>query len=100
MVMQMAQVRLDDLGALRHQTFHGGHLVVGFSLALFDADGTGRAVADAGTQPVAIQFAYQTGLAVDQLQGTFVATLGALAAAVAQFLVDGDDVSFHDENVF
>ena len=100
MVVQMAEVRLDDLGALRHKSLHGGHLVVVFRLALFDADGTRWAVADAGTQSVAIQFADQMSLAVDQLQGTFVAALGALAAAVAQFLVDGNDVSFHDNCVF
>ncbi len=78
-------------GLLRHAALHG-LLVVGIGFAFLEGDRTLRALADAVAQAVAVRLAHQLRLAVDDLNGTLMARLGADAASVALVLVDCDDL--------
>jgi hypothetical protein len=63
-------------------------------LALDDLDRALRTIAQACAQTIAVVIAQKTGLAVDDLDGSLGAGGNALAAAVAQFLVDLDDLPY------
>ena len=92
---QVIEVGADDIGALGRDIGHDAHLVIGFGLTFFDADGAQRAGADAGAQSVAEKVGDQPGLVVDELQRPF-GTIGqALSAAIAYVLVNENDISFH-----
>ena len=68
-----------------------GRLVVRGPLTLLDGDRIPRALSDAVAQPVAVGFADELRLPVDDLNGALVARRGAQAAAIALLLV------YHDQ---
>ena len=74
-----------------------GGLVVGRSLALLKRDGPGRAVGQAVAHAVAVIVPHHGGLAVNHGNGTLMAGGGAGPAAVAFFLVNVNDLSFHGQ---
>ena len=96
----MVEVGADDVCALGHDVGHDLFFVIGLGFALLDMDGAQRAGADAGAQAVAEEVGDQAGLAVDELQGAFGAIGQALAAAVADLVVNADDLSFHVNSPF
>ena len=93
MIAEMLEMRLDHGGALLDHVGHHLSLVVGLGLAFFDRDGALRTMPKAGPQAVAQEFAHQPGFAVDQLDRPLRTVGNAVAAAVALFLVDPDDLS-------
>jgi hypothetical protein len=68
-------------------------LVKFVGIALLNDQRSGGAGPDAGTQTVAKALADQPGLAVNDFQRPFMAPGNAVAAAVAQVLVDAYDLS-------
>ena len=65
------------------------------SIAFFDLDRVGRTGRQASTETVTVGFFDQAGFAIDQGEGAFMTADDAVAAAIALFFVDDDDVSFH-----
>jgi len=69
--------------------------IEGRRFPLFDRDGVAGTLTQAGTESVAVHLAHEARLAVNDLDGTFVAGRNAGAAAVALAFVDVHNVSFH-----
>ena len=72
-----------------------GLLVIGGGLALYEGDRAGRARRKAVAQPVAVVVAQELRLSVHHADRALMARGGAGPAAVAAFLVDMNDPSFH-----
>ena len=96
MSLQVFQVGPDDRLALGNDVLgHHPPLVVGLCLPLFHRDGPEGTFADAGPEAVAEQVTDKAGLAVDELQRSLRAVGYADAAAVAELVVDMDDLARH-----
>ncbi len=87
-VFEVMEMRPDGAGPLLHDVCHYFLLVIGFGFAFLDSDRSQRAFAQAGAEPVAEEVANQPRLSVYYLQCPFRAAGNAVAAAVAQFLID------------
>jgi hypothetical protein len=92
---QVLEVRLDNVFPLWNNVFQNLEFIVGFRLTLFHGYGilgTGR---NARPESVTEQIPDKTGFAVDYLQCSFGTIGNTQSAAVAFFLVDPYDFSFH-----
>jgi hypothetical protein len=73
--------------------FHGLRIEC-FRFALHHVEGSLGAFPKTGAKAVAVDFGYQAGLPINDLKGAFGAGNHALAASVAPFFVDFDDLSY------
>jgi hypothetical protein len=78
--------------------FHG-LLIKIFCLALDDSEGIIGAFSQTGSQPIAEFLRNQSGLTVDDLDGSLSAGRDALLATITFFFIDLNDLSF-DFHVF
>jgi len=67
------------------------------SFTFLDRDGVGRAGRQASTQSVTVRLLDQAGFAIDQGQGALVTTDDAIAAAIALFFIDHNNVTLHEK---
>ena len=89
-IPQVFQVGQDSVGTFRVNVIHDPFFVIGFGFPFRHGYGASWAIADAGSEAVAKEFAHEACLAVDQLEGAFGAIRHAEPAPVAFFLVDLD----------
>ena len=77
-----------------------GGFVELFSFAALDPNCAARAMTEAGAHAVAEAIGDQASLSVDDPQGALGTSWNAKAAAVAQFLINGDHFSQHGSSSF
>ena len=92
---KMFEMRLYNRCTLFYNIFHDGLLIVGYSLPLDDAYRSFGACADAGSETIAEEIAYEPGLPIDDLKGTLRAVRDTLAASRALVIVNTDYFTFH-----
>jgi hypothetical protein len=73
MVAQMLEVGQNCVPPLRDHQLHDLSLVVGLCFALNDLNGAFGTMPDAGAKPVTKKIADESGLAINNLQGAFMA---------------------------
>ena len=83
------------IAALIADVFYGGFFVKDVGFAFDNLERTGRAGADAITEPIAEVFLHEFGFSVHQLQGALGTADDAVAATVAEIFVDFDNLTFH-----
>src|SRR5665647_2514999 len=80
--------------------FHDKSLIIWFRFPGLDRYSSFRAMAYAGTKAVTHKFAYQPYLTINYLQCTLVAVWNTLAAAIAKFLINFQNIPFHIIHIY
>lgn len=93
--VQVPEVRDENGFTFRGETLHDGLLIVGGRLTLFERDRPHRALPDTGAEAITVNVADHDRFTVNQLQGSFVATVDAVSTAVAKGFVYSDNRAFH-----
>lgn len=74
---QVPEVRDENGFTFRGEALHDGLLIVGGRLTLFERDRPHRALPDTGAEAITVKVADHDRFTVNQLQGSFVATVDA-----------------------
>lgn len=93
--VQVPEVRDENGFTFRGEALHDGLLIVGGRLTLFERDLPHRALPDTGAEAITVKVADHDRFTVNQLQGSFVATVDAVSTAVAKGFVYSDNRAFH-----